>query len=38
MLKPRDERLFLISDLNQNKLERRYKFEAWAHTSPSAVV
>ena len=31
MLQPHDGRLFLISNLPQNKLERRYWFWTWAH-------
>ncbi len=31
VLKPRDGRLFLISNLDQDKLELRYKLWAWAH-------
>jgi hypothetical protein len=31
MLQPHDGRLFLISNLDQNKLELRYKLWAWAH-------
>ncbi len=31
MLKPRDGRLFLISNLDQDKLALRYKLWAWAH-------
>ncbi len=31
ILKPRDGRLFLISNLDQDKLELRYKLWAWAH-------
>jgi hypothetical protein len=31
MLKPHDGRLFLISNLDQNKLTLRYKLWAWAH-------
>ncbi|MDH2916958.1 MAG: hypothetical protein PXX77_08800 [Gallionella sp.] len=31
MLKPRDGRLYLISDMEPGDLEGRYKFWAWAH-------
>ena len=31
MLQPQDGRLFLISNLPQEKLERRYWFWVWAH-------
>ena len=31
LLKPPDGRLFLISNLDQNKLVLRYKLWAWAH-------
>ena len=31
LVQPHDKRLFLISNLNQDKLERRYWFWAWAH-------
>jgi hypothetical protein len=31
MLQPQDGRLFLISNLDQDKLELRYKLWAWAH-------
>ena len=31
MLQPHDGRLFLISNLDQDKLELRYKLWAWAH-------
>lgn len=31
MLKPRDGRLYLISNLDQNKLARRYQLWTWAH-------
>ncbi|MBI1174667.1 MAG: hypothetical protein GC139_05290 [Sideroxydans sp.] len=31
LLQPHDQRLFLISNLPQNKLERRYWFWTWAH-------
>jgi hypothetical protein len=31
MLKPRDGRLFLISNLDQHKLALRYRFRAWTH-------
>ena len=31
LVQPHDQRLFLISNLNQDKLARRYWFWAWAH-------
>ncbi len=31
MLRPHDGRLFLISNIDQDKLTRHYKFWAWAH-------
>jgi hypothetical protein len=33
MLQPRDGRLYLISNLDQDKLALRYKLWAWAHIS-----
>jgi hypothetical protein len=33
MLKPHDGRLFLISNLDQDKLVFRYKLWAWAHVA-----
>ncbi len=33
MLKPRDGRLFLISNLDQDKLALRYKLWSWAHVT-----